>query len=260
MVFMSASPLIGCAALFFGLRRGGGPRSAALCAFGALAIVLSYRKFFSIEDFPYVAPPLLFVVISGLGVLHELVVLERPFAPRRRLRRALRVALAALVFASFADRIASYAADDRIPLPGTGGMLSAEGGTVKTLGLLAQAIRERTGAGDGLVVFPEGEVLNAVTGRANPLRHKLYIPGYLTDDNEAEILSELERVMPAAIVIVHRSTGMYGRAFFGLNYGKRILAWIQKNYLLFPFEPEAQDRRPDSGDRLFLRRTALESS
>jgi hypothetical protein len=258
MVLMSAAPAIGLGAVFFSLKRGSGPRAAALAAFGSLAVVLFYRKLFSIEDFPYVAPPLLFAVISGLGILSELVASERLRAPRERLRLTLRLALAVLVFASFADRIIAYAADDRVTLPGTGGMLSADEGTVRTLGLLSKTIRERTSEQDGLVVLPEGEVLNAMTGRINPLRHKLYLPGYLTDDNEMEILSEIRRAMPAAIVIIHRSNGMYGRAFFGLDYGKKILAWIEENYFFYPLDSTKQDRRPDSGDRLFLRRATVE--
>ena len=260
MVFMSASPLIGLAALIFGLRRLGGPRSAALCAFGILAVVLSYRKLFSIEDFPYVAPPLLFVLVSGLGILHGLVASESLRATRLRLRHWLMLAIALLVFVSFVDRIVSYARDDRVIVSGTGEMLSADIATARMLRLLSETIRERTREHDGLVVFPEGEVLNAVTGRANPLRHKLYLPGYLTDDNETEILSELQRAMPAAIAIIHRSNGMYGRAYFGINYGKRILAWIRENYNVVRFDAAAPEESLDSGHRLFLRRGAAERS
>lgn len=252
MAFMSASPLIGLAAFLFGLRRLGRPRSAALCAFGALAVVLSYRKFFSIEDFPYVAPPLLFAVVSGLGILHELVASESLRASRLRHRRWLVLILGALILLSFADRIVSYGKDDGVIVPGTGKMLSADAETARMLGLLSKAIRERTLEHDGLVVFPEGEVLNAISGRRNPLRHKLYLPGYLTSDNETEILSELRRTPPAAIVIVDRSTAMYGRAFFGVNYAKDVMAWINQNFTLFPFDP----RRDKSGARLFLRKFA----
>jgi len=253
MVFMSGSPLIGLLAVFLGVRRKGRPFPAALCGFGALAVVLSYRKFFSIEDFPYVAPPLLFVIVSGLGILHELVVSERIRATRLRLRRWLALVVASLIFLSFADRIVSYAADDRVILPGTGGMLSADAGTAGSLWLLSERIRERTREQDGLVVFPEGEVLNAISGRRNLLRHKLYLPGYLTSDNENEILAELGRTLPGAIVIVNRSTAMYGRAVFGVNYAKNLMAWIEENYAV---DPRQETLRGESGDRLFLRRPA----
>ncbi len=254
MVLMSGSPLIGLAAVFLGVRRRGGPHSAALCAFGAVAVVLSYRKPFSIEDSAYVAPPMLFVIVSGLGVLHELILSERVRVARARLRRWFELALVALIFCGFVDRIALYGADDRVILPGTDGMLSARAETAQTLSLLAEAVRQRTREGDGLVVFPEGEVLNYLSGRRNPIRHKFYIPGYLMSGNEVEILAELRSAKPAAVVIVNRATAEYGRRFFGVNYAKDVAAWIEANYALFPFDPRRESLPPESGARLFLRK------
>ena len=254
MVFMSGTPLVGLAAVFLGVRRRGGPHSAALCAFGAVAVVLSYRKPFSIEDSAYVAPPILFVIVSGVGILHELIVSEHVGVARVRLRRWLELALALLVFWGFVDRIALYAEDDRVILPGTDGMLSARAETAQTLRLLAESVRQRTREGEGLVVFPEGEVLNYLSGRRNPIRHKLYIPGYLTSDNEAEILAELRSAKPAAVVIVSRITPEYGRRLFGVNYAKDVAAWIEADYALFPFDPRRESLPAESGARLFLRK------
>lgn len=252
MIFMSGSPMIGLAAIWLGLRQKGGPRSAALCAFGALAVVLSYRKLFSIEDSAYVAPPLLFVIVSGFGILRELVASERARAARVRLRRWLEIALAALVFCAFADRTALYAADERVILPGTGGMLSARSETAETLMFLTRTIRQRTGSEDGLVVFPEGEVLNYLSGRRNPIRNKLYLPGYLTSDNEAEVLAELRSARPAALVILNRATPEYGRRFFGVNYAREVAAWIDTNYAVFPFDPRRGRIPSESGARLYF--------
>ncbi|HJW14759.1 MAG TPA: hypothetical protein VJ776_08685, partial [Thermoanaerobaculia bacterium] len=250
---MSAAPLIGLFAVFFGFRRWGGPKSAALAGFGSLALVLSYRKLFSISDSAYVAPPLLFAVVSGLGLLREIVASKRARMPRLRVRRWIQLALVCLVFVSFADRIVLYGSDDRVTLPGTEGMLSARSETVQTLSMLSEAIRRRTGPAEGLVVFPEGEVLNYLSGRRNPVRHKLYIPGYVSSDNEAAVLSELQIASPAAVVIVNRATPEYGRRFFGEDYAKTIAHWIDVNYTLFPFDPR-EEVPPESGARLFLRK------
>ena len=53
------------------------------------------------------------------------------------------------------------------------------------------AVRAGTPEGDGLAVFPEGEVLNFLSIRPNPVRHMLYLPGYLTAQNEPAVLAEL---------------------------------------------------------------------
>jgi hypothetical protein len=257
---MSAAPLIGLLALAFGLRRSSGPKAAALAGFGSLAMVLSYRKLFSISDSAYVAPPLLFAVVSGLGLLRELVAGRRARAARNRLRRWIQLALVCLIFVSFADRIVLYSSENRVILPGTEGMLSARPETVRTLTRLSEAIRRHTGPEEGLVVFPEGEVLNYLSGRRNPVRHKLYIPGYLSDANEAAVLSELETARPGAIVILNRATPEYGKRFFGSDYARTIAAFIRERYVSFPFDPGARNVPAESGARLFLRRAGLGQS
>ena len=49
-----------------------------------------------------------------------------------------------------------------------------------------------------------GRASNLLSGRPNPIRHKLYLPGYLTADERAGVLAELERARPAAIVLWRR--------------------------------------------------------
>ncbi len=95
---------------------------------------------------------------------------------------------------------------------------------------LAAAIRRETTEGGSLVVFPEGEILNFLSGRVNPVQHKLYIPGYLTDANEGSVLAELEKRPPTAVVLWRRLTTEYSRGSFGEDYGRRIAEWIASNY------------------------------
>ena len=79
-------------------------------------------------------------------------------------------------------------------------------------------------------MFPEGEILNLLTERPNPIRHKLYLPGYLTDSNEPAVLAELAAARPAAIVIWNRPVTEYQRSLFGADYGLKIRDWIRANY------------------------------
>ncbi len=252
MRLMGAAPVIGPVAVVLGLLRGGGPRSAALAAYGAMAMMLSYRRFFNIEDLPYVAPALLFGLVAALASLRELVVLQRTSATRIRLQRCFQFLLAGLIVVSFSDRIIGYAHDARVAVPGTEGMLSAPPDTARTLSTLSAAIRSRTGPTEGLAVFPEGEILNFLSRRPNPLRHKLYLPGYLSDENESDIVSELERARPAAIVILNRETPEYGRRFFGKNYGRRVWSWIEENYRPASFQPEGEGPASAALARLYL--------
>jgi hypothetical protein len=229
-VLFSAAPLICLASLIVGGRRRGRPHEAALAAFGFVGLVGSHRRPFHIGDSPYVAPPLLFAFVASAGLLRYLVILQRRSGPRRELRAGLGFAVVVLIVAAFTGRFLQYAGDERVPLPGTGGVLSAGRRTVDELITTSEAVRGASLPGDGLVVFPEGQVLNSLSGRSNPLRQKLYIPGYLTLENEKALIQDLGRRRPKAIVLWPRSTSEYGPSSFGVDYGVETARWIRRNY------------------------------
>lgn len=251
-VLFSGAPAIALAALAVGVRRGRGPRHAALVAYGFLGLVLSYRRPFHIGDSAYVAPPLLFAFVSAAGLLRA--ALRGRGRARRPLRRALNVAVLLAVGLAFIGRSVQYRSDDRVPVPGTAGMLRAWPLRSREIAALAGAIRSRTREGDGLVVFPEGQILNFLSGRGNPVRHKLFIPGYLSEENEERILAELQRSAPRAVVIWRRASPEYGRGFFGEDYGRRIARWIDAHYAMAPFVPEGRGPRAHATFLLGLRK------
>ena len=123
-VLFSAAPLVCLAALVEGWRRGADPRARALLGFGWMGLLASHRRFFFIDDAPYVAPPLLFAFVCAAGLLFA-VIQREPEPGRRRLAAAFGGALAVLVVFAFVGRGLSYASDERVPVPGTAGMLSA---------------------------------------------------------------------------------------------------------------------------------------
>jgi len=233
-ILFSAAPLLCLAALAAGLVRRRGPRAAALVGFGCLGLLASHRRLFHIDDSGYVAPPLLFAFVCAAGLLRTLVGQEKQRALRIRLRQILSGALALLVGLAFLVRAIQYASDERVPVPGTGGMLSALPGTARDLALVAAMVRAETDEKSGLVVIPEGAVLNFLAGRSNPMRHKISLPGYLNESNEEEFLRDLQRARPAAIVILKRPAGEYGRGLFGQGYGQATRGWIERNYVRRP--------------------------
>ncbi|HEY3124706.1 MAG TPA: hypothetical protein VGK70_11690 [Thermoanaerobaculia bacterium] len=230
----SAAPAACAAGLVVGIRRRPRPDAAALAGYGLAGLLLSHRRLFFMTDAPYVGPPLLFAFCCAAALLRLVVVSEKKQLFRHRLRSGILAGIAVVATAAFAGRVLRYASDDRVPVPGTDGMLSAQPELSREIANLAAAVRRNTRQGEGLVVFPEGEVLNFLTDRPNPLPHKLYLPGYLTVRNEEEILSELKRARPAAVVIWKRPTGEYGPARFGEDYGRPISRWIEENYVAQP--------------------------
>jgi hypothetical protein len=229
-VVLCATPLLcAAAAVFAAVRMPRGSRAAAVAGCGVLGLLTAYRRPFFLADGPYVAPPILFAIVCAAGLLAAAVERREP-SQAGRLSAALTSAAWALAAVLFVVRGLQYREDDRVAIAGTAGMLSAREATARRIEAAAGDIRAGTEPSAALVVFPEGEILNFLAGRRNPIRHKLYLPGYLTSENEEEILAELERSPPAAVVLWPRPLGEYGRGEFGADYGRRIRGWIAREY------------------------------
>jgi hypothetical protein len=232
----SGAPGLCLFAVFWSFRRRGRRDSSALASFGAMGLMMSHRRFFHIGDSWYVGNPLVFAFVCAALLLRMALASERRQQTRMAFERLVSISLAVLTVFAFVMRIWQYRDDPRVPIAGTAGLLSATPGLAPSIEEAASAVRGRTRPQDGLVVFPEGELLNYLSGRKNPCRHKMYLPGYLVEENEPEILAELEKAKPAAVAVVRRPTSEYGPALFGDDYGRRIRAWISSHYEPAPLE------------------------
>jgi hypothetical protein len=234
----SAAPFVCAAACVVGLRSVRQPAGPALAGFGTLGLLLSHRRLFFIEDAPYVGPPLLLAFVCA-AALCSIAVAREPAPMRERLGVGVAVLLVLLTGVAFASRLLEYGKDERVPIGGTGACLSARAELAREVEELGAAIRSNSREKDGLVVFPEGEILNFLSGRKNPVRHKLYLPGYVNESNEGEILRQLRMASPAAVVTWRRPLGEYGAGFFGEDYGREIHRWIVENYDQRSFRADA---------------------
>ena len=228
---LSWVPLVCALAIFRAVRSG--RRGALLLAVGLIGLLGSLRRIFDLRDFGYVAPPVLFAVVCAAALVHGSLRL-RERNSRRRVERAVRVALSLALAAFFLLRGSQYTEDARVPIPGTDGFLTASPARAAELAAMARRIREQTPDGSGLAVFPDGAVLNFLSGRENPLRHKLYVAGYLGSTDEGRIIEELRRDAPAAVAIVDRPDGQLPNRVFGVDYGVSVRAWLEERYTLAP--------------------------
>ncbi len=229
----SGAPLLCAASVLLGWRARRDPLGGALAGFGLLGLMASYRRPFFITDGPYVAPPLLFALVCAAACV-ELVRNGSPSPARGRLSTAVAVGLCVVIAFAFAWRLLQYGSDERVAIEGTGGMLSARPEEASQIRELAKWIRQEADPAKGLVVFPEGEILNYLTGRSNPIRDKLYLPGYLNPQNETRIVEDLSRASPSALVIWPRPVGEYGSGLFGQDYALSVERWIESRYRLRP--------------------------
>lgn len=97
-----------------------------------------------------------------------------------------------------------------------------------------QYLMHNTAADDTVVVLPGagGVSINFLIPRDNPLRHYVFNPTGIAVIGEKNLVRDLEENAIDYLVVVTRPTPEHGPAFFGIDYGREIVAWIKKNYAL----------------------------
>jgi hypothetical protein len=82
-----------------------------------------------------------------------------------------------------------------------------------------------------LAVFPEGITINYLTRTTTPLSFHTFTPVETADTRvEDEILREIQQHPPDRVAIVNRNVREYGYRGFGVDYDRRLMAWIDANY------------------------------
>ena len=117
-------------------------------------------------------------------------------------------------------------------------------------------IAANTKPGDTVVPMPEGTSINFLSGRPNPLRDEISLPGMVTLPEEESAIRTLQNLSVPLVLIVNRSTAEFGQAAFGVDYETTLVSWIEKNYkacATFSAHPNVQqDARPQIGNPFFF--------
>lgn len=96
---------------------------------------------------------------------------------------------------------------------------------------LLDAIDERIGAQQSVLVLPEGIMANYLSRRRTPTKHINFMPPELEIFGEEAILEDFRQAEPpAAVVLIHKDTSEYGFPLFGTHYGEKLMRWVQRRY------------------------------
>jgi hypothetical protein len=94
-------------------------------------------------------------------------------------------------------------------------------------------IADSTKPGDGMVVIPEGAMINYLARRTNPTPYLNLLPPEMSYYGENAMIASLKAQSPKFIVLVRRNIREFGEENFGASprYGKRMLDWINQEYV-----------------------------
>lgn len=150
--------------------------------------------------------------------------------------------------------------DERTAAVGEGGDRFLAGFRAPAFNAALDEIERRFREDDSLVVLPEGVMLNYLARRLNPTGHINFMPPELIIFGEDRILEALRADPPDYVALTHKDTREYGFDLFGRGYGRKIFAWVTRNYrsvALFGSPP--LQRGTEFGIRLMQRRSQPQS-
>ena len=207
-----------------------GPRRSPALALAVFALALLAKIFFNVHAYHYgfalAMPATLLLVVALVGWVPAAIVGR---GGSGALFRAVAFACLLVAALTHLEVTARRLAGKTHRLGGGADVLLADArGPVVEAAL--GALAGQAGEGDSLAVLPEGVMLNYLSRRANPTPYTNFMPPELAFYGEERILAALEAAAPDYVALVHKDTREYGVRFFGHDYGRRLYAWMRRNY------------------------------
>jgi hypothetical protein len=182
-------------------------------------------------------------------------IFPRLLRPGRSRRVARTVALALIVGNSVATGgvlAYRYQARNTVPITTARGTMIAEPDVGRAWNEALAYVDRHTRPGDAVAVLPEGTSLIFLSGRRNPLRDEITIPGVLDAAAESNAIQQLQGARTRLILITNRPTTEFGPKAFGRDYCQRLMRWIEGNYTTCAMFGPRKDPTLQIGDAPFF--------
>ncbi len=211
------------------IRRRLMPSGALLVAI-AMGLMLALKVMMEIRPQSYAiySSSILFVIF--IAILWRLVERTHPNLLQRQ--RSISVAAYFVVFALLFVRVAATLYSAPLPLIHTPmGDVRANPENIALMTQFMPVIQEAKSRGERVLLLPELTGLYFIAGMQSPTRYEMINPGALEPGKYTDIfLRELERKPADLIILSNRRTSEYGVDYFGLDYDRPVLAWIESHY------------------------------
>ena len=96
-----------------------------------------------------------------------------------------------------------------------------------------EILEEEVEVDESIATFPTGALLNYMARRVTPVKSLSFNPVIFKQIGEPAVLEDLNLHPPDYIVIIFHDYLEFEYRFFGVDFGKGIYDWVQKNYYLF---------------------------
>ncbi|HEX4055637.1 MAG TPA: hypothetical protein VHX86_15335 [Tepidisphaeraceae bacterium] len=104
-----------------------------------------------------------------------------------------------------------------------------------------------------LACFPEGIMINYLSRRQTATPYVNFNPPDLLLFGEDQMVAAMNATPPDYIFLVHKDTSEFGERFFGRDYGRKLFAWIDENYVEQPLPMLDLGAEPLRGNRFGIR-------
>jgi len=82
-----------------------------------------------------------------------------------------------------------------------------------------------------VAIFPEGLMINFLAGRENPLYYYSFLPQDMVRESvEQAMIDDMVLKKPDYVIVLQRPVEEYGSRGFGVDYAKKLIGHIDKNY------------------------------
>jgi hypothetical protein len=129
----------------------------------------------------------------------------------------------------------------------------ADGGRGTIVNNAIMAARQIVPMDKTLACFPEGIMMNYLSRRRTATEYVNFNPPDLLLFGEDRMVEALRRTPPDFVFVVHKDTSEFGERFFGRDYGRRLFAWIEENYVEQPLPMLNLGAEPLRGNQFGIR-------
>jgi hypothetical protein len=96
---------------------------------------------------------------------------------------------------------------------------------------LVEFLRDQTPKDSTVAIFPEGLMINFLSEREDPLYYYTFLPQDMVRESvEQSMVDDIAIKKPDYVIVLQRLVEEYGSRGFGVDYGKKIIGYVEKNY------------------------------